>query len=118
MGHLENLQAQVPFHHHELANGLGPQLTKPEIVIYPGTSTRRIAFLMQAFPEAEHRTVGIGEEPQEDIGNIMRYKLNEGVSHLPQTEQCVVIVAADQQNVTPKMDLLTGKVILVSQQKT
>ena len=117
MGHLEKLQAQIPFQHYELVNSPGKLLTQPDIVIYPGTSTRRMAFLTQAFPKAEHITVGIGEETQGDIGETMKYKLNEGVSQLPQTEQCVVIVAADQQNITPKIDLLTGSIILTSHQK-
>ena len=123
MGHLEQLKQQLPpFTHHELASGgTAPQLLKPDIVIYPGTSTRRQLCLQYAFPDAQHSTVPIGEEPQVNIGDTMMFKLNEALPHLstylPDGGQCVVVVAADQQNVTPRFDTNSNSIQLTSHQK-
>ncbi len=114
MAHLENLQQQLPqLYHHELPRGPVPMLGVPDLVIYPGTSSRRAAFFRRAFPEREFRNVAIGKEPGGDIADVMKFKLGQALPHIPEN-RCVAVIAADTQNVTPSLDRETGGVRMTS----
>lgn len=106
MAYFEALSAKYPLQRHEAARPEAPlMLAKPDMVIYPGTSSRRMAFFDHAFPGTPVVQLPIGEEPVGDIGEVARFKLNEASLQFNHEGfgQCVAVVAADQNNVTPAM---------------
>lgn len=74
----------------------------PELVVYAGTSSRRLAFIKHAFPDSKVTSIPGGkEEDIPDVVSIMQAKIDHVLSQLNETpqiknrQQRAVIIAAD-----------------------
>lgn len=74
----------------------------PELVVYAGTSNRRLAFIKHAFPTSEVTSIPAGEEPDiPDVVSIMHGKIDNILGQLKENpsirnrQQQAVIIAAD-----------------------
>lgn len=75
-------------------------LQPPDVVVYAGSSLRRTAFIQQAFPTQNLHNVFIGPEPDSDVAEVARHKINVVYERGVPKNTCTAIIAADTHTVT------------------
>jgi len=89
-------------------------LPYPKRVLYAGASPRRIAFISHAFNDCEISNFSVGEEPNENVENVVKYKVEVGKKYVNE-DVCTAVIAADTQTIVP--GIINNKAIEISKGK-
>lgn len=89
-------------------------LPYPQEVLYAGASPRRIAFISHTFNDCSITNFSVGEEPDQSVEEVAKYKVEEGKKYI-KNDVCTAVIAADTQTIVP--DIINNRVIEVSKGK-
>lgn len=89
-------------------------LPYPQEVLYAGTSPRRMAFISHTFNDCNITNFSVGEEPDQSVEEVAKYKVEEGKKYV-KNDVCTAVIAADTQTIVP--NIINNETVEVSKGK-
>lgn len=101
----------------EAKGGGNLSLQSPGVVLYAGNSKRRMALLKHAFQAQAPTGVIVGQEPDVDVSQVARHKIDVVYDLGVPKDACSAIIAADTHTVTPIFNSMSGEIEMLSRGK-